>query len=82
MEHFEPFLPPLKNPSEVRKLLGHFDRAKVLEIYFSRLDGRTPERIPAELADLYATDLNDIKEFLLGQKPTDLLLQQILNSKF
>lgn len=60
-----------------RRTLGKFQRSKILEVYFSRLDGRTPEEIPFELEELYQIELSDIKAFLLGQYPQDNLLQRI-----
>lgn len=60
-----------------RKVLGKFERSKILEIYFSRLDGRVPDEIPFEYEELYKLELKAIKGFLLGQYPHDTLLQRI-----
>lgn len=61
----------------IRTVLEKFERSKILEIYFLRLDGRSPEEIPAEYSELYQLELNDIKAFLLGQHPQDTLLHKI-----
>lgn len=61
----------------VRTTLEKFERAKILEIYFSRIDGRTPDIVPASLQELYEIDLQDIKSFLLGQHPHDPLLSKV-----
>lgn len=67
-------------PSEmlaIRSVLEKHDRAKILEIYFSRLDGREPSEADEEVKDLYDMDLEQIKSFLLGQHPQDPLLQKL-----
>lgn len=61
----------------VRTVLERFERSKILEVYFARMDGRIPEEIPVEYHDLYQLELNDIKGFLLGQHPQDTLLHKI-----
>ncbi|GEM_PF-2285613 len=61
----------------VRTVLEKFERSKILEIYFLRLDGRTPDDIPADYYEIYEIELSDIKAFLLGQHPQDTLLHKI-----
>lgn len=61
----------------VRSLLERHDRAKILEVYFDRLDGRVPDEIPEEVRDLYALEMDQIKSYLLGQHPVDPLLQKL-----
>ena len=61
----------------VRAILEKYDRSKILEVYFSRLDGRMPENIPGDSFDLYEIELNAIKNFLLGQHPHDSILQKV-----
>lgn len=63
--------------SPVRQALGKFERSKILEVYFSRLDGRIPEHISGDYEELYEIELSSIKAFLLGQHPQDTLLQKI-----
>lgn len=82
MEQFHAFEAEPTSPVEIKQILDQYDRARILEVYFARLDGRLPERIPAEVSDLYTIRLEDIKEFLLGQRPADPLLQQFINSRF
>lgn len=65
------------NYAEARSTLGKFERSKILEVYFLRIDGRAPEFIAEELRDLYEIELGVIKEFLLGQHPQDAILQRI-----
>lgn len=60
-----------------RITLGKFERSKILQVYFARLDGRTPEEIPSEYQELYSIELAAIKTFLLNQHPQDALLQKI-----
>lgn len=61
----------------VRSVLERFERAKILEVYFARLDGRVPNDVPEEVSDLYEIELSDIKAFLLGQHPQDTLLHKV-----
>lgn len=61
----------------VRATLEKFERAKILEVYFSRVDGRRPDIVPASHKELYEIDLQDIKSFLLGQHPHDPLLSKV-----
>ena len=60
-----------------RATLERFERAKILEIYFLRIDGRKPDIVPATLKPLYDIDLQDIKSFLMGQHPHDPILSKI-----
>ena len=60
----------------VKATLERYDRSKILEVYFSRLDGRVPESIKPEHAPLYDIELDQIKSFLLGQHPQDTLLHK------
>ena len=60
-----------------RVILERFERAKILEVYFSRIDGRIPKNIPEAYEDLYSIELTCIKNFLLGQHPQDTLLAKI-----
>lgn len=65
------------NVNNSRITLGKFERSKILQVYFARLDGRSPEEIPSEYAELYSIELPVIKSFLLNQHPQDALLQKI-----
>lgn len=67
----------LTDLTHIRRTLGKFERSKILEIYFARLDGRIPDEIPVEYEELYQIELNSIKKFLLGQYPQDNLLQRL-----
>jgi hypothetical protein len=67
----------MKEESMPRTTLEKFERAKILEVYFARLDGRTAQNIPSEFAALYELDLQEIKTFLLGQHPRDNLLHSL-----
>lgn len=60
-----------------REILERFERSKILEVYFSRIDGRIPKSIPESYQDLYQVDLLNIKNFLLGQHPHDTLLTKL-----
>lgn len=60
-----------------RVILERFERAKILEVYFSRIDGRIPRNIPEAYEELYTVELSSIKNFLLGQHPQDTLLAKI-----
>jgi hypothetical protein len=53
--------------TSVKVILEQYERAKLLEIYFARVNGRGPSHETAECRDLYAIDLRDMKMFLLGQ---------------
>lgn len=60
-----------------RSVLEKYERSKILEVYFARIDGRIPELINPEEEDIYNLDLNSIKGFLLGQHPQDTILQKV-----
>lgn len=60
-----------------RMTLEKFERAKILEVYFSRVDGRSPDIVPLALKELYELDLHIIKSFLMGQHPHDPLLSKV-----
>lgn len=60
-----------------REILEKFERSKILEVYFSRIDGRIPEIIPDSYKDLYEVDILSIKNFLLGQHPHDSILSKL-----
>lgn len=62
----------------VRTVLERFERYKILEVYFARLDGRWPGFIPADQRPLWEIELEDIKAFLLGQHPQDNILSRLL----
>lgn len=61
-----------------KDILKRYERTKVLEVYFSRIDGRIPEIIPSDYLDLYSLELNSVKDFLLTQHPHDPILWKIL----
>lgn len=67
----------VSNAQLVRSILEKYERSKILEVYFARVDGRLPEIISPEHRDLYEIELNSIKGFLLGQHPQDTLLMKI-----
>lgn len=67
------------NFAEAQSILGKFERAKILEVYFGRLDGRTPDIVPEDISLLYAIDLKLIKSYLLGQHPQDAILHKLFN---
>ena len=66
----------MENSISSRIILEKFERSKILEIYFSRLDGRTPDSISSDYHELYEVELSEIKKFLLGQHPQDTILQR------
>lgn len=66
--------------SSLAKKLDLFERSKILEIYFSRIEGFVPETIPLGEEDIYSADINEIKIYLMGQMTSDSILRSILNS--
>lgn len=66
-----------ENFAEAHSTLGKFERAKILEVYFARLDGRMPENVQGEFSILYTIDLRTIKGYLLGQHPQDAILHKL-----
>lgn len=60
-----------------RATLEKFERAKILEVYFSRVDGRSPDIVPMAYKELYEIDLQTIKRFLMGQHPHDPILSKV-----
>ncbi len=67
----------LKDSQMTRIILEKFERSKILEVYFSRIDGRIPKSIPDSYQELYQLELGAIKSYLLGQHPQDTLLTKI-----
>jgi hypothetical protein len=63
-------------------ILTSFERRTLLDVYFARADGRTPDTIPAAHADLYSMEITVIRDFLLNQRPVDPLLVKIINTEF
>ena len=68
---------PGNDVNTTRITLGKFERSKILQVYFARLDGRSPEEIPLGYEELYTIELSLIKSFLLNQHPQDALLQKL-----
>lgn len=64
--------------SMARQILAQYQRAKILEVYFERIDGRDPGSVSSDLKPLYELPLPEIKAYLLGQHPQDNLLSQII----
>lgn len=83
METFSPheFHRPRKSSAEVRAVLDQFERFRILEVFFARLDNRLPDVIPAEYAELYAMDLEEIRNYLLNQHPRDPILHRFIERK-
>lgn len=63
----------------VRTMLERFERSKILEVYFARVDGRVPRIVPFELKPLWEIELSEIKAYLLGQHPHDNILSRLLS---
>ncbi|MFA5583793.1 MAG: hypothetical protein WDA09_06225, partial [Bacteriovoracaceae bacterium] len=61
--------------AEITEVLFRYERSKILEVYFSRLDGR--ENVNPDLAELYEFSLEDLKLFLAGRFQQDPLIQQL-----
>jgi hypothetical protein len=59
-----------------RTILEKFERSKLLEVYFARIDGRRLDEQDSDIQELYELELEDIKAFLLGQHPRDTLLHK------
>ncbi|HXH76116.1 MAG TPA: hypothetical protein VNJ08_14190 [Bacteriovoracaceae bacterium] len=67
----------VKDSLSVRSTLESYERSKILEVYFARVDGRIPRTIPLDVQPLYALDLVHIRAFLLGHYPQDNLFNKI-----
>jgi hypothetical protein len=78
--HFNDEVKRTAKMSSEKKDLDSFERAKILEIYFLRIDGRLHDVIPQGDEALYTTDLCEIKNYLLGQASKDSVLLKVLNS--
>lgn len=63
---------------KVREILTRHERYRVLEIYFCRESGRTPENVPNERKELLSITQAEMKDFLMGQFPQDSLLHRFL----
>lgn len=62
---------------EVKEILLKYERSKILEVYFSRLDGRNKN--DKDDNELYELSLEDLKLFLAGKFKEDPILQQLSN---
>lgn len=62
---------------EVNEILLQYERSKILEVYFSRLDGR--KKCKDEERELYELSLEDLKLFLAGKFKEDPIMQQLSN---
>lgn len=82
METFQPFELSKRSAQDTQIILASFERRTLLDVYFARTDGRTPDTIPAAFAELYSMDLKAIRDFLMNQRPVDPLLIKILNTEF
>jgi hypothetical protein len=51
---------------EVRRVLEKFERATILQVLFSRIEGRRPEDLPSAIAPLYEIEIEEIRAFLMG----------------
>lgn len=61
-----------------RSVLVKFDRAKILEAYFARIDAREPNLTLAESLEISSIDTEYIRSFLLNQWSQDSVLQQVV----
>lgn len=82
METFVQFQPRRHSSNQIRAMLEKYEQNKIIEVYFARLDDRLPDTIAGAEADLYSMDLEDMKDYLLNQKPANPILQQLLNAGF
>lgn len=82
METFQPMELPKRSDRQDQTILNTFERRVLLDVFFERTDGRTPDTIPASLGDLYSMELGVIRDYLLNQRPLDPLLHKILNTEF
>lgn len=62
----------------LRDGLKKYERSKIIEIYFARLDGRDASDFSLEFDFLFKVELEDIRLFLLNQQPQDLILSKVL----
>lgn len=60
---------------EIAKILFKYERSKIIEVYFSRLDGRKNNK--EEDNELYNLSLEDLKLFLAGKFKEDPIMQQL-----
>ncbi len=64
---------------EVRVKLEKVERSKLISVYRARSEGGTmPEVIPESDKELYAMELPVLEAYLLGQMPSDMLVQKLL----
>ena len=82
METFVQYQPLRLGPNQIRVMLEKYEQSKIIEVYFARLDDRLPDIIASAEADLYSMNLEDMKDYLLDQKPANPILQQLLNAGF
>lgn len=62
---------------EVNEILLQYERSKILEVYFSRLDGR--KKCKDDERELYELSLEDLKLFLAGKFKEDPIMQRLSN---
>lgn len=65
-------------PEEVRLKLSSFDRLKLLEVIFNRMQNSVPEVMSDDEATLYAWPLEELKDYVSTQHPQDPILLKIL----
>ena len=53
----------------VKTMLERYERAKILEVYFARVDNRVPVSMTLDDLPLYEVDLVQMKSYLLGKYP-------------
>ncbi len=65
--------------SSSKKMLDSFERSKILEIYFLRIDGRSDSALAKNYGPLFAIEINEIKDYLLHLDSKDSMLQKFLH---
>lgn len=65
--------------SSSKKILDSFERSKILEIYFLRIEGRSPASTLNKYEPLFSIELKEIKNYLLCHESKDSMLSKVLN---
>ncbi len=65
--------------SSVQKMLDSFERSKILEIYFLRIEGRSDASMSKHYGPLFSIELSEMKNYLLHRDSKDSILSKVLH---
>lgn len=72
----------MNNLSCAKNILDGLERSKLIEIYFSRLDGSNIHNLSEEYEDILKLDISVLRTFLINQHPYDANWAKFFNLNF